>query len=904
MEGTFIGLLVLAVLVMPVVALAVAIFAAVRASRLEKSSLEKSEEIQREVNFLRDLVRKRDKRLAEIESLIAGAAAVPAAPAAPAATEPQPPATVSPPAATAPSAPIKTPEPPPPARPQAPPAVQAPPPPRIASGAVLPPPPHPPSPPAKPSLGFEELLGTKGLVWVGAVALALAGVFLVKLSIDMGLLSPAVRIILGVLFGLGLLGLGEALRKRYSLISQGCSAAGIADLFACFLAAVNLYKLIGPLAGFGLMALTTAVAVALSLRQGPLVAVLGLIGGFFTPYWIHIGEPRPAPLFGYLFMLEAGLLLVTRKRRWWPLAALTLLGSVLWVAAWLAVVFKPEHAVWLGFFLLASVAAFLGSGFAGGAARAWGDVKIPLGLGYGAAGSALVLLAALAGAGHYGTTEWAFLGMMGAACLVLGRSDSSFEGLAWMAAAIPALMLISWSAAIEPAQTSRFVMTSLLMGLLFSAGAYAALWRAVHSGRWASLSAASAIIYFLVTYQGSSRLVEGFHWGLPSMFIGAAYLVAALPVARQRGALKGGEEALAAMAVSITAFVSLAVPMELERQWLSVAWAIEVAALCWLGGKLKVAALGHLAWAMAALVAARLLMNPAVLAYPIGTTPVFNWLLYGYGIPLLAFAAGACLCAKESPKLSQALQWGSIAFGFALASLEIRHYFHPSGLASGSLYLAEWGAYVSAWLALGLGLTAAFKRWPITSIELSGKILAALGIFAALFGPCLIANPLWEHHSVGATPIFNSLLFVYGLPAILVFAIAASSLSSGHSLFSKAAGVSGLILLFVLLTLEIRQAYHGAELWNGATPSSENYAYSAAWVLFGTALLIVGIFKSYPVFRYASLSVMLLAVAKVFLYDMGNLPGIYRVLSFLVVGAFLIFLAFLYQKFVYKGSAA
>jgi len=179
-----------------------------------------------------------------------------------------------------------------------------------------------------------------------------------------------------------------------------------------------------------------------------------------------------------------------------------------------------------------------------------------------------------------------------------------------------------------------------------------------------------------------------------------------------------------------------------------------------------------------------------------------------------------------------------------------------------------------------------------------------LGIFAALFGPCLIANPLWEHHSVGATPIFNSLLFVYGLPAILVFAIAASSLSSGHSLLSKAAGVSGLILLFVLLTLEIRQAYHGAELWNGATPSSENYAYSAAWVLFGTALLIVGIFKSYPVFRYASLSVMLLAVAKVFLYDMGNLPGIYRVLSFLVVGAFLIFLAFLYQKFVYKGSAA
>jgi len=70
---TFIGLALLAVLAMPIVALAIAIYAAVRTSRVDKSLAEKTETIEREVNFLRDLVKKRDKRLAEIEALISGA---------------------------------------------------------------------------------------------------------------------------------------------------------------------------------------------------------------------------------------------------------------------------------------------------------------------------------------------------------------------------------------------------------------------------------------------------------------------------------------------------------------------------------------------------------------------------------------------------------------------------------------------------------------------------------------------------------------------------------------------------------------------------------------------------------------------------------------------------------------
>src|ERR1700730_18625383 len=50
-----------------------------------------------------------------------------------------------------------------------------------------------PLPPAPAGKGWEEILVENWLVRLGGVALALGGAFLVKLSIDYGLLTPAVR---------------------------------------------------------------------------------------------------------------------------------------------------------------------------------------------------------------------------------------------------------------------------------------------------------------------------------------------------------------------------------------------------------------------------------------------------------------------------------------------------------------------------------------------------------------------------------------------------------------------------------------------------------------------------------------------------------------------------------------
>ncbi|HYL06850.1 MAG TPA: DUF2339 domain-containing protein, partial [Thermoanaerobaculia bacterium] len=217
---------------------------------------------------------------------------------------------------------------------------------------------------------FEELVGARLLVWVGAMALALAGAFLVKISFERGWISPPIRVALGVAFGVGLLALGESLRRSSSRISEALSAAGIADLFACFLAAVHLYHLVPPAAGFLLMALTTAVAVALALRQGIMVALLGLTGGFLTPALIQTGQPSARNLFGYLLLLTAGLLAVAWRRRWHWLAAAALGAGLLWVVVWLAGPFHTADAPWLSLFLIAlAVGATLRPVAAGGMAE-------------------------------------------------------------------------------------------------------------------------------------------------------------------------------------------------------------------------------------------------------------------------------------------------------------------------------------------------------------------------------------------------------------------------------------------------------------------------------------------------------------------------------------------------------
>ncbi len=778
----------------------------------------------------------------------------------------------------------------------------------------------PPLPPQRPAQSLEEKLGARLPVWIGSIALALAGAFLVKLSFDRHWVTPAFRVALGVLFGVGLLAAGEVTRRRRSTggISQGLSAAGVADLFACFLAGIHTYGIIPAPLGFGLMVLTTAVAVGLSLRQGKMVALIGLIGGFLTPYLVRTGEPNLRGLFAYLLLLQVGLLVVAWRRGWTEIGGLALGGGLLWTFAWLAGPFKPADAAFLSGFLLLSVAAVVAAGLARRTTEDAGGGKGMLSLTWAAVPGAILALGAVSAQAGFSTEEWVFFGILAAGVLVLGRLRPDLSPLAWVAAVAGAVLMIAFAAQVhgEP-DLSRFLATAASVGALFAVGGYVALWGSEKAGRWASLSAASGIVFFLIAWGTMAENREGahyVHWGPEALGAALLYLLAAVPVAQRRRSDRPDHPAmtaaLAALAVAVTVFVSLAVPLELERQWVTVAWALEVTALVWLAGRFKLPALSALARTAAVLVAIRLLLNASVFEYPIGTSPVLNWLLYGYGVPLLAFAAAAWLARRQGPgeeKFATLLEAGALAFAFSLVTLEVRQLYHPGTPGSGAASLAESGAMISAWAALAIGLLAANRKALLSSVERAGRLLLALAASAALVFLGVLLNPLWDHGAVGETPVFNLLLWSYGLPAVLLGLATPELRRRGSHKLPVALTTTVLILTFLLLTLEIRQAFHGTYLNvglnSGASSIAERYSYSAAWILFGAALLVLGILRKVKALRYASLVVMLLSVGKVFLYDMSNLTDLYRVLSFFGLGMSLLALAWVYQRFVFRDSS-
>jgi uncharacterized membrane protein len=101
--------------------------------------------------------------------------------------------------------------------------------------------------------------------------------------------------------------------------------------------------------------------------------------------------------------------------------------------------------------------------------------------------------------------------------------------------------------------------------------------------------------------------------------------------------------------------------------------------------------------------------------------------------------------------------------------------------------------------------------------------------------------------------------------------------------------------------MNIRQIFHGTHLNIHETSNAEIYTYSAIWLLFGIALLFIGTLRKDKMIRLASLIVMILTVAKVFLYDASELQGLFRVFSFFGLGLSLLGLSWFYTRFVFDS---
>jgi hypothetical protein len=204
-----------------------------------------------------------------------------------------------------------------------------------------------PARPLVPAINWEQFMGVKLLAWIGGLAAFLAVAFLVKYSFDRNLISPEVRMAIGFAAGLGALMGGVVLsRKDYAVLAHTLCGTGVVILYAVTFACRSVYhfEFFGPIPTFLLMTLITTTAFFLAVRLNAMVvAILGMLGGFLTPVLLSTGVDNPFGLFGYIALLDVGLILVAINRRWMFLVTLAAAGTVLMQIGWAEAFFSRER---------------------------------------------------------------------------------------------------------------------------------------------------------------------------------------------------------------------------------------------------------------------------------------------------------------------------------------------------------------------------------------------------------------------------------------------------------------------------------------------------------------------------------------------------------------------------------
>src|SRR5436309_261074 len=158
--------------------------------------------------------------------------------------------------------------------------------------------------------------------------------------------------------------------------------------------------------------------------------------------------------------------------------------------------------------------------------------------------------------------------------------------------------------------------------------------------------------------------------------IGVLYIVK-----KQDVDLASGDSRLATQGAAILAFLSLVFPVQFEREWITLGWAIEGLALTLLFRVIPHRRLRAVALIVLAGAFVRLALNPAVLNYhPRTHTPIWNWYLYAYGVAAICLFLSARWFGEPKEKHYERIASPTLyslcgIVWFLLMNIEIADYF-------------------------------------------------------------------------------------------------------------------------------------------------------------------------------------------------------------------------------------
>lgn len=208
---------------------------------------------------------------------------------------------------------------------------------------------------------LEKFIGENLVNKIGIAILVLGIGYFVKFAIDKNWINEIGRVAIGILCGGILIGLAHMLRKEFQAFSSVLVGGGIAVLYFTISLAFHDYHLFSQTLAFGMMVVITAFAVILSIAYNKVeLAVLAIIGGFGSPFFVSTGQGNHVVLFSYLLILNGGMLSLAYFKKWNLVSIICYAFTVLIFGGWLFSKFHAEmHSPVIVFlFALAFYAVF------------------------------------------------------------------------------------------------------------------------------------------------------------------------------------------------------------------------------------------------------------------------------------------------------------------------------------------------------------------------------------------------------------------------------------------------------------------------------------------------------------------------------------------------------------------
>ncbi|HET9263190.1 MAG TPA: DUF2339 domain-containing protein [Vicinamibacterales bacterium] len=423
----------------------------------------------------------------------------------------------------------------------------------------------------------------------------------------------------------------------------------------------------------------------------------------------------PWPLFGSLVVLTLATSVAALFARVMMLHAAGVIASAVVITAWSSAGGAPPYGL-IALAASASVSAYA----LGSIPLTRSDDERVVGL--GAAGALLVgEVSALAAAGGGGTPPFA---------AVVIVQVVNIGALLWLAARYRWRMLPlvavapAWIAVLQcqfslPRGASWFE-PLILAGALFTVFAAfpIALGRRASVAREPYLAAviASAMFFFAAR---AAFLAGGLEWmiGVVPVVAGGVLAILLRHLLSIQAVGERDIGRLALVAGAALAFVTVAIPLQLSHQWITLGWAMEGAALAWLYRRIPHRGLLLAAVALLAVVFVRLALNPEILTYePRGAMRIVNWYLYTYTLGAAAMMlAGWWLSKTEDrltawlPRPSHLLPAAGVVLLFFLLNIEIADFYAtgPTVTFRFGVTLSQDLTYTIGWLSFGMMLLAA-----------------------------------------------------------------------------------------------------------------------------------------------------------------------------------------------------